>query len=71
MLDAIVPAARAFIAGGFDLAARAAADGAEATAAMPARRGRARNVENGGIGCVDPGAASVVLILDVLRENCR
>ena len=67
MLDALLPAAEA--AGGTpgedaaQAAAEAARDGAEATAGMTARRGRARYVENGGVGHRDAGARSVAEIL--------
>ena len=67
MLDALIPAAEA--AGGAphgeaaQAAAEAAREGAAATAAMAARRGRARYVENGGVGHRDAGARSVAEIL--------
>ena len=63
MLDALLPAAEA---GGPVEAARAAMDGAEATRAMPARRGRARYVEGAGLGHPDAGARSVAEALAVL-----
>ena len=67
MLDALIPAAEAAGAVPGADAARAAAEaareGAEATAAMTARRGRARYVENGGVGHRDAGARSVAEIL--------
>ena len=70
MLDALIPAAEAAEAAGGasgDEAAQAAADaareGAEATEGMAARRGRARYVENGGVGHPDAGARSVAEIL--------
>ena len=67
MLDALIPAAEAAGATPGEDAARAAAeaarDGAEATAGMAARRGRARYVENGGVGHRDAGARSVAEIL--------
>lgn len=64
MLDALLPASEAS-----DLpdAAAAAARGAEATAGMSARRGRARHVEGAGLGHVDAGARSVAEILAVLH----
>lgn len=63
MLDALIPASRAADAAG---AARAAAEGAAATADMTARRGRARHVEGAGMGHVDAGARSVAEMLAVL-----
>ena len=67
MLDALIPAAEAAgaVQGGDTTraAAEAARQGAEATAAMTARRGRARYVENGGVGHRDAGARSVAEIL--------
>ena len=72
MLDALIPAAEAASGapGGkaAQAAARAAWDGAEATARMAARRGRARYVENGGIGHGDAGARSVA---EMLSEYAR
>jgi dihydroxyacetone kinase-like protein len=61
MLDALIPASLA------DDPAAAARAGAEATRAMPARRGRARYVEGAGLGHADAGAASVAMALAVLR----
>ena len=67
MLDALIPAAEAAGGASDDDAARAAAEaarnGAEATTGMTARRGRARYVENGGVGHLDAGARSVAEIL--------
>ena len=67
MLDALIPAAEAAGAAPNGEAAQAAAeaarDGAAATAGMTARRGRARYVENGGVGHADAGARSVAEIL--------
>ena len=67
MLDALIPAVEAAGEAPDDEAAQAAADaardGAEATAGMAARRGRARYVENGGVGHRDAGARSVAEIL--------
>lgn len=64
MLDALLPASKAE-----DLraAADAARRGAEATARMSARRGRARYVEGAGLGHVDAGARSVAEILSLLE----
>ena len=72
MLDALVPAAEAAGAALNGDAAQAAAEaarrGAEATTQMAARRGRARYVENGGIGHGDAGARSVA---EMLSEYAR
>lgn len=72
MLDALVPAAEAAGAVPNDNAAQVAAEaarrGAEATTQMAARRGRARYVENGGIGHGDAGARSVA---EMLSEYAR
>lgn len=69
MLDALIPAAEA--AGG-ENSARAAAEaarlGAAATENLPAKRGRAKYVENAGVGHVDAGATSVAEILAALDE---
>ena len=78
MMDALVPAADAMAAAassGEDLpgllrrAAEAARRGAESTAAMAARFGRAKNVGTKSIGHPDPGATSVSLILKGLFEG--
>lgn len=72
MFDALDPAARAFdyaIAAGQGVAAawqaaRFAADaGATATAGMRARRGKSSYVGDKSIGVVDPGAASVAMLI--------
>jgi dihydroxyacetone kinase len=72
MLDALAPFVTAFAAaaaGGQRVAAAwhaalpAAAAGAEATAAMVARRGRAARLGERSVGHVDPGAQSVVYLL--------
>lgn len=54
-----------------EAAARAAAlahEGAEATIAMVGRRGRVRYVAGGGVGHLDPGARSVVLVLTAFHK---
>lgn len=67
MLDALIPASKATSASD---AAWAAILGAEATRNMPARRGRAKHVENAGLGHIDAGARSVAEMLAVLAgEN--
>ena len=81
MLDVLVPVQRVLETGGAappgprDVPARieaAAADAAEATAAMKATRGRAAYLGDGSIGHVDPGARSaqimVAAVCGVLRE---
>jgi dihydroxyacetone kinase-like protein len=75
MLDALAPAVEALEAGGaLELealvarAAEAARQGAEATTAMPARRGRAQYVTDGGKGHADPGAVSMALVFEALHE---
>ncbi|WP_136658369.1 DAK2 domain-containing protein [Nitratireductor sp. XY-223] len=67
MVDSLEPAVSALDAGrGIGAAVAAATAGREATRDLAARRGRARYVEDAGRGHVDPGAASVCLILGVL-----
>ena len=75
MLDALIPAAEAAgaapngdAAHAAHAAAEAARRGAEATTRMTARRGRARYVENGGVGHEDAGARSVA---EMLSEYAR
>ena len=74
MLDALIPAAEAALA---DLenptaaAIKAAQDGAALTKAMSAKRGRAKYVENAGVGHIDAGAKSVAEILTALEPNSR
>lgn len=73
MLDALMPAvevSRRAADSGSDLtdvfrsAAEAARSGAEATAAMQARAGRARFSSDGAIGTADPGAHTVALLFE-------
>ncbi|CAL9329310.1 DAK2 domain-containing protein [Streptomyces sp. enrichment culture] len=63
LVDALVPA-RDALAGGADAraAAMAALDGAQATAALRARRGRASYVGRRAVGFPDPGALGVALL---------
>ena len=72
MLDALIPAAEAAEAAPNGDSAQAAAEaarrGADATTRMTARRGRARYVENGGVGHGDAGARSVA---EMLSEYAR
>ena len=67
MVDALLPAVAA-TDGGVSAMVEAAKEGREATPTMTARRGRAQYVEHGGTGHVDPGAASVVILLETLAE---
>lgn len=50
------------------LAVTLAHEGAEATTAMVGRRGRVRYVAGGGVGHLDPGARSVVLVLTAFHK---
>ncbi len=68
MLDGLIPASKAT---DIQSAARAAREGADATRAMPARKGRARHVEGAGLGHVDAGARSVAEMLAVLAEEVQ
>jgi dihydroxyacetone kinase-like protein len=71
MLDALAPAVEALASAAaaglglpqaFAAAAQAARRGAEATAAMQARFGRARNLGPRSVGHADPGATSMALL---------
>ena len=77
MMDALIPAvgairtaadASASINDAMAQAARAAAEGAEATAGMQAKFGRARNLGERAIGHVDPGATSMSLLFIAFSE---
>jgi dihydroxyacetone kinase-like protein len=77
MVDALTPALAAWeadVVDGGDLvsaaraAAAAAAQGAEATIPMEARRGRASYLGPRSVGHEDPGAASTVLVFAALRD---
>ena len=70
MFDAWGNAAEAAAAGrGLEAALAAAREGAEATRAMSAAKGRAARLGERAVGHVDPGAASAVMILEVLVED--
>ena len=78
MVDALAPAVTAYqtaLADGADLpacaraAARAAADGAEATVPMEARKGRASYLGPRSVGHLDPGAASTAVLLQALADT--
>lgn len=66
MLDALVPAVAAFEAATdspWSVAARAAADGRDATVDMIARKGRASYLGERSVGHTDPGATSSAMLL--------
>jgi phosphoenolpyruvate---glycerone phosphotransferase subunit DhaL len=77
MMDALLPALAALkaadpaagIEGALRQAAEAAAKGAEATEAMRAKFGRARNLGDRVLGHLDPGAVSVSLLLKGFHEG--
>lgn len=71
MLDALVPAVKALeaarpddVEGALDAAVAAARAGADATADMLSRRGRAATFGEASLGHVDPGARSMALLLE-------
>jgi phosphoenolpyruvate---glycerone phosphotransferase subunit DhaL len=69
MVDALIPAAESLTATrDFAAAARAAAEGAHATASMRARMGRASYVGDRAKGEPDPGAMGVALFLWVVAS---
>lgn len=68
MVDALSPAIAALQSGDLNAAIAAAETGRDGTRALSARRGRAQYVEHGGRGHLDPGAVSVVIFLETLRE---
>ena len=68
MVDALSPAIAPLRSGDLNAAIVAAAAGRDATKDLSARRGRAQYVEAGGRGHLDPGAVSVVIFLETLRE---
>jgi phosphoenolpyruvate---glycerone phosphotransferase subunit DhaL len=78
MIDALAPAAQAARAAAeaalsaeesLAAAASAAAAGAQATTQMIARRGRASRLGERTLGCQDPGATSVALILQTISSS--
>ncbi|SDO25694.1 dihydroxyacetone kinase subunit DhaL [Actinacidiphila guanduensis] len=80
MLDALLPALDAMdtaLAGGgsttevLDAAAKAAAEGAEATTPLRARKGRASYLGDRSIGHQDPGATSSALLVAALADTAR
>lgn len=68
MVDALRPAVDALSETNLADAIAAAEAGRDGTKDLSARRGRAQYVENGGRGHLDPGAVSVVFILEALAE---
>ncbi len=79
MIDSLYPAVEAFkkgLAAGEDEKAiltavkRAALDGAEATRAMEAVKGRATYQTNKGVGHLDPGAVTMSWQLEALCDSC-
>ena len=74
MLDAWSPALEALrthpddLAAGVAAAARAAAEGRDATKPMVATKGRASYLGERSVGHIDPGAASTVLLLTALDD---
>ena len=76
MMDALIPAVQAMqahTADGIpvmlDVAAKAAAEGAESTIGMIARYGRARNLGDRVIGHADAGATSMACIFDAFARG--
>ena len=78
MVDAWLPAAEAIgdaaergdgLAECFQAAAKAAEEGAEATKAMRASKGRAARLGDRSLGHIDPGAASTALIVGVMATQ--
>ena len=68
MLDALHPAAIAFAAGGLRAAARAAREGALASAAMTPRLGRAAYLGERALGTPDGGAVAAAVVLEALAH---
>ena len=78
LLEALLPAAEAFrnrapegLAAALAAAAGAAERGAQASADLPAQRGRARYVEGAGLGHPDPGAVSIALLFTTWSEGAE
>jgi dihydroxyacetone kinase-like protein len=77
MVDALSPAVSAFdasadnLVAAFEAAAAAAHAGAEATAGMQARHGRARFAAERSVGHVDAGARSVSVLFAAFRDFCK
>jgi dihydroxyacetone kinase-like protein len=72
MVDAMAPAARALADGGdLHAAARASAEGAEATASLEPRRGRAARAPDRARGHVDAGAQAASLFWSALAAPAK
>lgn len=78
MIDALEPAAKALraasggeLTAGLTAAARAARDGADATASLIARRGRASYVGEASRGVRDPGAVTVALLFEAFAAASK
>ena len=74
MLDALIPAAKASLndpKNSLEEASLAAKEGAKKTVTMPAKKGRAKYVENAGIGHMDPGAFSTSEIISFVCNYIR
>lgn len=72
LLDVLDPVAALLEAGGDDLVSRVkqgAAEAAQATATLPAIKGRASFLGDRALGHVDPGSRSMALIIGALCEN--
>ncbi|MFF0536174.1 dihydroxyacetone kinase subunit DhaL [Streptomyces coelicoflavus] len=67
MVDALVPAVET-LGDSFGAARTAAAEGAEATTPLQARKGRASYLGERSIGHQDPGATSAALLFEALKE---
>ncbi|AIV37991.1 dihydroxyacetone kinase subunit DhaL [Streptomyces sp. MPA0124] len=68
MVDALVPAVDA-LGDSFAAAGAAAAEGAEATTPLQARKGRASYLGERSVGHQDPGATSSALLFEALKET--
>ena len=70
MADALAPASARLQNGrALPQAVADAAAGRDATRGMRARRGHAQYVEGAGVGHLDPGAVSLVMLLQTLAEE--
>ena len=74
LMDALIPAVEAMqgannLKNALDIAASAAAQGAESTKNLIAKFGRARNLGDRVIGHVDAGATSIALIFDAFAKS--
>ena len=70
MLDVLIPVHQTLLSDGADPAAlrKAAGDGAEATVAMKAQKGRASYLGDRSVGHMDPGARSSALIVNAVCD---